>query len=314
MQQNGKVKGAKKRVDATIVNREKTIKNYRYIVMSKKLIKIAIAYDFDGTLAPGNMQQHSFIPKLGIDSQKFWAEAKVIARENDMNEILAYMQLMLKKAGEKGMPITRKAFSDYGKGMPLFPGVEDYFERINAYAKSKGLIIEHYIISSGLRDILKGTSIYKHFEMVFASAYRFDVNDVAEWPALAIDYTNKTQYLFRINKGIKNSWDNESINKFMPESERPIPFKRMIYLGDGETDIPAMKMIAYQGGKAIAVYNPNQRTTAGQKSKHITQELISQGRANYIAPADYTEYSDLVKVIHLCIDAIAAEVGLNNYI
>ena len=281
--------------------------------MNKRLTTIAIAYDFDGTLAPGNMQQHSFIPKLGIDSKKFWPEVKMLAKDNDMNEILAYMQLMLKRAGEKNMPITKKAFIDYGKGMPLFPGVEDYFGKINKYAKTKGLIIEHYIISSGLRDILKGTSIYKHFEMVFASAYKYDVNDVAEWPALAIDYTNKTQYLFRINKGIKNSWDNESINKFMPESERPIPFKRMIYLGDGETDIPAMKMITYQGGKAIAVYNPNQRTKDGKKSKRITQGLIKLGRANYIAPADYSEGSDLFKVIQLCIDSIAAEVELNNY-
>jgi len=194
--------------------------------MAKKLQRIAIAYDFDGTLAPGNMQQHSFIPKLGVDSSIFWKEVKGIAKENDMNEILAYMHLMLKKAQEKNIPITKKAFVDHGKGMPMFPGVVEYFKKINDYAKSKGLIIEHYIISSGLRDILKGTPIHKEFEMVFASAYKYDVNDVAEWPALAIDYTNKTQFLFRINKGIKNAWDNESINKFMPEEERPMPFDR----------------------------------------------------------------------------------------
>lgn len=281
--------------------------------MAKKIHRIAIAYDFDGTLAPGNMQQHSFIPKLGVDSGTFWKEVKAIAKENDMNEILAYMHLMLKMAHEKNIPITKKAFVEHGKGMPMFPGVEEYFKKINEYARSKGLLIEHYIISSGLRDILKGTPIHKEFEMVFASAYKYDVNEVAEWPALAIDYTNKTQFLFRINKGIKNAWDNESINKFMPEHDRPMPFNRMIYLGDGETDIPAMKMINFQGGKSIAVYNPHLKSKAGQKAKKVTLELVSQGRANYVAPADYTEGSTLYKIIQLCIDSIAAEIELQSY-
>lgn len=281
--------------------------------MTKRLQRIAIAYDFDGTLAPGNMQQHSFIPQLGVESGAFWKEVKDIAKGNDMNEILAYMHLMLKKAQEKNIPITKRAFVEHGKGMPLFPGVKEYFKKINAYAKSKGLVIEHYIISSGLRDILKGTPIHKEFEMVFASAYKYDVNDVAEWPALAIDYTNKTQFLFRINKGIKNAWDNESINKFMPEHNRPMPFNRMIYLGDGETDIPAMKMINFQGGKSIAVYNPNTKTKAGQKAKKTTLELVSQGRASYVAPADYTEGSFLFKIIQLCIDSMAAEIKLQNF-
>lgn len=281
--------------------------------MAKKLPRITIAYDFDGTLAPGNMQQHSFIPKLGVDSSAFWKEVKSITRDNDMNEILAYMYLMLKKAKEKDIQITKKAFIEHGKGMPLFPGVEVFFKKINEYARSKGLVIEHYIISSGLRDILKGTPIYKEFEMVFASAYKYDVNDVAEWPALAIDYTNKTQFLFRINKGIINAWDNESINKFMPENERPMPFQRMIYLGDGETDIPAMKMINFQGGKSIAVYNPDTKSKVGKKAKKITQELVAQGRASYVAPADYSEGSTLYRVIQLCIDAMAAEIELQNF-
>ena len=220
---------------------------------------------------------------------------------------------MLKKANEKGVPITKKAFIDHGKGMPLFAGVEDYFKKINEYARSKGLNIEHYIISSGLREILKGTAISKEFEMIFASAYMFNANDVAEWPALAIDYTTKTQFLFRINKGIKNAWDNESVNKYMLENERPMPFKRMIYLGDGETDIPAMKTVSLNGGKAIAVYNPNTKTQSGKKAKSITQELVTQGRANYVAAADYSEGSSLYKIIQLCIDSMAAEIDLENY-
>ena len=282
--------------------------------MAKKYTKIAIAYDFDGTLAPGNMQEHSFIPKLGIDKSQFWAEVKKESQANDMNEILAYMALMLKKANEKGIQITRKAFSDYGKDIGYFEGVESYFEKINAYAKSKNIQIDHYIISSGLRDILEGTKIRKYFKTVFASAYKFNVNNVAEWPALAIDYTSKTQYLFRINKGIDNAWDNSNINKYYENEDRPMPFTHMIYLGDGETDVPAMKMITYQGGTAIAVYNPDQRKAVGKKAKKICQDLIAQKRADYIASADYSEGSHLFKILQLTIDKIAAQVELKNYI
>ena len=281
--------------------------------MARRHTRIAIAYDFDGTLAPGNMQERSFLPNLGIDKDDFWKENRKIAEENDMNEILSYMQLMLKKAREKEQQITKKAFEEHGKDIVFFEGVEEYFDKINKYAKSKGIKIKHYIISSGLRDIIRGTKIYKYFENVFASAYKYDVNGVAEWPALAVDYTNKTQFLFRINKGIDNSWDNSKINKYIPEEERPIPFSKMIYIGDGETDVPAMKMVNYQGGTSIAVYNPNLRTNAGRKAKQVCEGLIKQKRATYIAPAKYTEDSPLFAILKNSIDKIAASVELEKY-
>lgn len=261
-------------------------------------MKVAIAYDFDGTLAPGNMQEHSFIPRLGINKQEFWENANKIARENDADEILTYMQLMLKKANEKGIPITRKAFSEHGQGLEFFPGVKSYFKRINDYATSLNIEIDHHIISSGVREIIKGTPIAGEFKNIFASGFIFDVNDVAIWPALAINYTNKTQYLFRINKGINNSYDNSSINKFIPYKERPVPFTRMIYIGDGETDVPAMKMIKFQGGKAIAVYNPDKKRNGNKPSgKEICEQLIEHERADFIAPADYRDGSELYGVI-----------------
>jgi len=283
--------------------------------MAKKLIKVAIAYDFDGTLAPGNMQEHAFLPTLGINPKSFWANTKKKAKENDMDEILAYMQITLDEARMKNLPIRKSDFVNYGKGIQFFEGVETYFERINAYAKKKGVTIEHYIISSGLREFIKGTKIAKYFKNIFASGFEYDANGVAVWPALAINYTNKTQYLFRINKGIDNSYDNYEINKFMPEKDRYIPFEQMIYIGDGETDVPAMKMIKYQGGKAIAVYNPKIRAKKSRKSpKQICEDLISQNRANYIAPADYSEGSELDKMIKLIIDKIHAEIELKKYI
>lgn len=282
--------------------------------MAKKKTQLAIAYDFDGTLAPGNMQEHSFIPELGIDITKFWTDVKKDSAKHDMNEILAYMYLMLKRAAEKEKPITKSAFEKHGNGITLFEGVETYFDTINEYAKSQGAHIDHYIISSGLRDILKGTSIAKHFKLMFASGYKFDANGVAEWPALAVDYTTKTQYLFRINKGIDNVHDNSKINKFMTEDERPMPFRNMIYIGDGETDIPAMKMTKELGGTSIAVYNPKKRKERDKLSmKQMCQQLIEEDRVNYIAPADYTDESPLVNIIKLTIDRIVAYEKLKQY-
>lgn len=279
-----------------------------------KYTEIAIAYDFDGTLAPGNMQERSFLPALNINKQDFWREVKDMSEANNMNEILSYMHLMLKKANEKNQQITKQAFRDHGKDIEFFAGVEEYFDKINGYAKTKNIKVNHYVISSGLRDIIEGTSIYDKFTNVFASGYKYNVNGYAEWPAVAIDYTNKTQFLFRINKGINNSWDNSTINEFLAEEERPIPFSRMIYIGDGETDIPAMKMINYQGGTSIAVYNPNVRTKAGQKARQTCLKLIKQKRATHIAPADYTENSRLYNIIRLTIDAISAHAELSKFV
>lgn len=282
--------------------------------MKKKIHRIAIAYDFDGTLAPGNMQEHNFLPALGIAPKTFWTNAKKKAKENDMDEILAYMQLTIEEARNKNLPIRKTDFIQYGKDINFFEGVETYFGRINAYAKSKGLIVEHFIISSGLRELVKGTKISKHFKTIFASGFEYDASGVAVWPALAVNYTNKTQFLFRINKGIFNSYDNQEINRYMPENERYIPFKQMIYIGDGETDVPAMKMIKYQGGKAIAVYNPKVRAKKGRKSpKQICEELINQNRADFIAPANYNEGSELDKLLKLIIDKISAEIEMKGY-
>jgi len=222
---------------------------------------------------------------------------------------------MIQKAESNELPIRKTDFENYGKEISFFEGVETYFDRINEYAKTRGIRIEHYIISSGLREFVQGTPIAKHFKNIYASGFKYNASGVATWPALAINYTNKTQFLFRINKGINNSYDNTEINKFTPDADRPIPFNQMIYIGDGETDVPAMKMIKYQGGKAIAVYNPKIRAKKGRKSpKQICEDLISQNRADYIAPANYSEGSELDKMIKLIIDKIHAEIELKKYI
>ena len=261
---------------------------------------IAIAYDFDGTLAPGNMQEYNFIPDLNMDKKEFWEEANRLAKKNDMDEILAYLSLMLTKAKEKNIPVLEETFMQYGRKITFFQGVETFFERVNQYVKTKGLCVEHHIISSGIREMIKGTGIAKYFKNIFASGFLYNQNGEACWPAVAVNYTNKTQFLFRINKGINNTYDNTLINKIVPEAEKPVPFSNMIYIGDGETDVPAMKMVSMQGGYAIAVYHKERKQT----------DILHNERANYLIPADYREGSPLDYIIKNIIDKIASEQNL----
>lgn len=272
----------------------------------------AIAYDFDGTLAAGNMQEYNFIPDLNMDKSEFWEEANLMAKNNDMDEVLAYLFLMLTKAKEKNISIHKDTFIQYGKDITFFAGVEHYFERMNQYAASKNIILEHHIISSGLREFVQGTSIAHHFKNIFASGFIYDKEGIACWPALAVNYTNKTQFLFRINKGINNAYDNTLINKIVPEDEKPVPFSNMIYIGDGETDVPAMKMVKLQGGTSIAVYNPDLKSSkkSSRTPKDICLEIIKHNRADYIAPANYIKNSELDIIIRKVIDKIAMEQDL----
>jgi hypothetical protein len=225
------------------------------------------------------------------------------------------MFLMLEKAKQKHISIKKEDFFQYGKQISFYQGVEQYFDRINQYAAEKGFEIEHYIISSGLREFVEGTSIAPHFKNIFASGFMYDKHNVACWPALGVNYTNKTQFLFRINKGIPNSYDNTLINKIVPENEKPVPFSNIIYLGDGETDIPAMKMVKMQGGFTIAVYNEDyEQKTNKRNPKDICEEIVRQQRADFMAPANYTENSALDILIKRCIDKIIAEQELNKKI
>ncbi|MBT3923790.1 MAG: haloacid dehalogenase-like hydrolase [Nitrospina sp.] len=283
--------------------------------MAKKLIPLAIAYDFDGTLTPGNMQEHSFIPNLGVSKKKFWSMVKEHSKKHDMDEILAYMDLMIHMGDSKSVRIDKKSFIDHGRGLCLFDGVEDWFHRINRYGKSIGLKVQHYIISSGLREMIEGTKIAKKFSYIFASGFRYDQHGVAKWPALAINYTTKTQYLFRINKGIPNSYDNEKVNKYIPDSDRPVPFSNIIYIGDGETDIPCMKMVKYQGGFSVAVYDPKKRKSLNKSSpKDKCMKLRDEGRADYVQPADYREGKKLDLLVRAILDKVVAEAHLSKLV
>jgi hypothetical protein len=266
----------------------------------------ALAYDFDGTLAPGNMQEHSFIPALGHKTAAdFWNRSNQDAITSLGDPILLYMRHMLEGANHAGVKVDRKSFRDHGATIPLFPGVEDWFERINTAGKARGLQVQHFIISSGLRDIIEGTPIRKHFEAVFASGFLYDQHDVAVAPALAVNYTNKTQYLFRINKGALNLGDHKAINAHLPPEMRPVPFSRMLYLGDGETDVPCFRLVKDQGGGSIAVYAPHKK---GAKGK--AEALHRDGRVHFVVPADYGAGKALEKRVLAFMDRAKAEAGL----
>ena len=226
-----------------------------------------------------------------MSPKEFWCEVKTRAKKNDADEILVYMQVMLEKANEKCITVSSEELCNHGSEAPLFPGLKDgsWFERINSHAMAHGLDLDHYVISSGIEEMIDGCRIRRQFRHVFASKFIYDKDGEAIWPGVAINYTTKTQYLFRINKGIENHWDNNKINAYTPEDERPIPFRRMIFVGDGTTDIPAMKMMTHNHGYAVAVYDPC-RSDSDLKKIHC---LISDGRVDFVAPADYQENSQL---------------------
>ena len=257
-------------------------------------MKCALIYDFDGTLAEGDCAQHGLMPALGItDINGFCSEVKQRAKHDDGDEILSYLGLLAEKANQLGSDeLSEDNLKKHGKSIPLFPGVNTWFERINEYATANKIELQHYIISSGLDAMIRGTEIGNQFSQIFACKYHYSPNGKRViWPAQAINYTTKTQFLFRINKGIKNSWNNDEVNKFIELEKRDIPFQRMIYFGDGDTDIPSMKMVRYQGGFSLAVFD--EKKWNNQSTQKKVEKLIAEERANYVVPANYQQGSQL---------------------
>lgn len=273
--------------------------------MAKRLPIVALIYDFDGTLSPGDMQEFGFIQAIDEDVDKFWERNRQLSRQNDANGILCYMYLMLQAAQRKGLSLRREMFQHFGSQVELYAGVEDWFGNINHYGRNLGLDIRHYIISSGLKEMIEGNAIAHEFENIYACTFLYNNEGNAYWPAVAVDYTAKTQFLFKINKGISEVSDNERINEFIPPQERPIPFERMIYLGDGSTDIPCMKMVKSNGGHAIAVYGNNHR-------KAFAEQLIAEDRVNFACAADYRAHQPLEHLVQCILDKIHCDYALKG--
>ncbi|NLZ75659.1 MAG: haloacid dehalogenase-like hydrolase [Erysipelotrichia bacterium] len=266
------------------------------------MIKVAIMYDFDLTLSPKNMQEYSLLPTLDIEPKLFWQEVEDYSIKVNMDSILAYMYLLMQKAKEKNVPLTRKFFNSLGKDIVYYPGVEEFFERINKFAIEHDILLQHYIISSGTKEIIDGCSIKDKFVKIYACEYHYDENGQADFPAVAINYTGKTQFLFRINKNSLDVFDNSTINSF--STTRDVPFEQMIYIGDGFTDVPCMRLVKSNGGHSIAIYD---------KGKETYKKLVEDGRVNYVAVADYRENSEIDNIIKLILKNIATKQKLNKY-
>lgn len=272
-----------------------TDKNFERKTKEDKPV-LAICYDFDKTLSPYDMQAQGYIQTVGFDVDEFWKESNKLAESNGMDQNAAWMYKMFDEARGKEL-FTREKLRDYGSKVDLFPGVEEWFERIRRYAAEHGVIVEHYIISSGLREMIEGTSIYKNgaFEEVFASSFYFDERDVAIWPAQIVNYTNKTQFLFRIEKGVPDIND-QAVNEYFPPENIRVPFRNMVYIGDSDTDIPCMKLVNSYGGHSIGVYDPK----TADKTK--VYRMLRDGRIRYFASADYREGTELDGIIKAIID------------
>ena len=271
----------------------------------EKKTKAALIYDFDGTLSPGNMQEYGFIAAVGKSNEEFWHESNVLAEDFDADPILSYMLKMLEHASKTNIPIKREDFQATGRNIKLYKGVESWFERINRYGAERGIEILHYINSSGLKEIIEGTPIAGEFKKIYACEFLYNEDGDAYWPAVAINYTNKTQFIYKINKGVDSVSDSHLVNAFVPDSERPVPFEHMIYVGDGTTDIPCMRLVCDRRGHSIGVYNPE-----SEHGYQKTKLLLEQNRVSMISPADYSEGSRMEKLVKTILDKIATDTTL----
>lgn len=263
-------------------------------------LRIAIVYDFDGTLSAGNMQEYDFIPAVGRKNEDFWAESEKLANEQDGDAILAYMFTMLRHAKSSNLSLRREAFVESGSKVKLYEGVEQWFALVNAYAKDKGITIEHYINSSGIKEMIEGTAIAKEFKKIYACSFFYDVDGVAYWPSVVVNYTTKTQFLFKINKGVDSVSDSVKVNEYIPESKRRIPFSNMIYFGDGTTDIPSMRLVKQMGGHSIAVYDPK------NNNFDKINLLKTENRVDFVMPTNYRADGPIMDLIKRIIDKIYA--------
>ena len=246
---------------------------------------VALLYDFDKTLCTQDMQNYAFIPSLGLAPGDFWKLANDFGRKEKMDSVLAYMYTMLREAEKRDLPLTRQGLNHCGRSISFFPGVMDWFQRINRFGELLGVQVEHYVISSGLREIIEGSAIAGEFKEIYASEFFYDESGTPTWPRLAVNFTAKTQFVYRINKGVLDVSDDRTLNDSMPDDSKRVPFPNMIYLGDGLSDVPCMKMMRAYGGQAIAVYQA--------VNKSGVEQLLRQGRVDFIYPADYREGAEL---------------------
>lgn len=262
---------------------------------------IAIAYDFDGTLTPKAMQEYTILPELGIHAGgAFWKKCNQESKQFREEKDLVWMRRIKELSKEKKYKLTKKRLAELGSRIEYYKGVETFFQSMSQYVKKKSrgkMKLNHYIISSGLKEIIDGTTIRNNFKQIFGSQYHYNHLGYPDFPKVLITDTVKTQYIFRINKGKEDV--SESINQHMPEEERPIPFKNILFIGDGSTDVPAMNVTKKYGGFALAVYRPG-----SEKAKKECLGLRLANRVDSIAEADYRKGKEIYEFVTLVLDTM----------
>ena len=275
------------------------------MMKEKGMPVVAMVYDFDGTLAPGNMQEFGLLKALGYDNPNdFWDHCDQLAKSNDAGSISVVMYALQAAAKQAGIPLTREGLQAFGQEVSFFPGVLEWFDKINTYADELGIQVKHYINSSGVKEMVEGCTIAKYFEKIYACTYLYDNQGEACWPAVVVDYTKKTQFLFKISKGVLEVSDRVRVNEYMPEEDRPVPLDRMIYFGDGETDVPCMRTVKAEGGHSFAVYG-------NEKKRKVAEQLLAEGRVNFACEADYSENGEIMRIVRHILDKVKADYALS---
>ncbi len=272
--------------------------------MSVPQSTIAIIYDYDQTLSPNYMQEEAIFPHFGIDGKQFWQRCGELVHRHGYENELAYMKALLDYL-EMDRP-TNAQLRELGAKLTFFPGLPEMFAEFETRLltdehQTHGIVVEHYIVSSGLRELIVGSRIEPHVRAIFGCEYAGDDNGRITFPKRVISHTQKTQFLFRINKGMLDL--SQDVNDHMPTELRPVPFQNMIYVGDGPTDVPCFTVMKHNGGRAIAVYNPDDATRVSFKKCY--QLTAHADRVRHIAPADYRPGSHLRLLLEEMVTEIA---------
>lgn len=255
--------------------------------------RLAIMYDWDQTLSPKYMSEFGLIKPFGFDNNTdYWDYCNnVITKKYNMENELAFLYSIVELSNKTKFPLNRKYLNEVGSQIEFYNGVLTWFDRINEFGKKHDVIVEHYIISSGIYEVIEGSRIFPYFKKVFASSFAYDDKGRPFWPAFSINYTNKTQYIFRIKKNLIDDLNNDGAVNSKYRKKDIIPYSNMIYVGDGLTDIPCMKIIKEYGGHSICLFEE------GMPSENKAKKIKREGRVNFIANADYAENSDIDKII-----------------
>lgn len=274
---------------------------------------IAVVFDFDDTLAPDTTS--GYLRQAGIeDLPRFWKEEVGALYTHGWDPVPAYLYKMI-EASRSGRipPITRESLASWGQQAPLHRGVETLFDRLREAARRANprLHIEFYVISSGLGDVLRATRIAQEFTEIWSSEFHYGADGAAVFPRRIVSFTDKTRYLFHVQKGLIGDEDRAKpfeVNRKVPRERQRVPFDHMIFVGDGYTDIPCFSLLKQHEGIPIAVYDPHHEERWGNAFR-----FVAEGRVSNLHSANYSEGSDLSNFLIMAVRSLAERIALSAH-